>query len=369
LIIKQAYYPIMKKILIAIAAISLLAASCKKDIQTQTGRDKPAGTANSGKKYKVTYTLDGFSQTTKPISLRASAKNIKTAAVDTLSQAVTQYYYIVYNSAGDEVKRIKRFYGQPGLNYYHEDGVYYGTSNPLGLEYRSTTDPYNVITDSLAAGTYTIVVAGSDNDISANYHDSNWADFDNIAYLPLAQAKVYPNMGLDLVPVSQVIYFGKTTITVGSGDSAQGITINRVVGQVEVNIEDAIPANVSSISIAAIGNHAAFLFNSETSAESAFGEDEVTYNIITGQVTAADIGTTNFKVSGYILNTTTPVSIVVKAFDSQQNLITFKRIDNVQFSKNKRTILSGHLFTPNTSPQQFNIYLNQAWNADINVDF
>jgi hypothetical protein len=362
----------MKKILIAIAAISLLAASCKKDAPTQTGRDKPADNANNVKKYKVTYTLDGFSQTTKPISLKASArsaKKIKTAAVDSLSQAVTQYYYIVYNSAGDEIKRIKRFDGQPVLNYYHEDGVYYSTSNPLGLEYRPTTDPYNVITDSLAAGTYTIVVAGSDADISANNHNSSWADFDNIAYFPLAQAKVYPNMGLDLRPVSQVIYFGKTTITVGSGDSAHGITINRVVGQVEVNIEDAMPANVASISIAAIGNHAAFLFDSETSAESAFSEDEVTYNIITRQVTAADIGTTNFKVAGYITNITTPISIVVKAYDSQQNLITFKRIDNVQFSKNKRTILSGRLFTPNTSPQQFNIYLNQAWNADINIDF
>jgi hypothetical protein len=362
----------MKKILIAIAAISLLAASCKKDIKTQTGRDKPAGNANNGKKYKVTYTLDGFSQTTKPISLRASArsaKNIKTAAVDTLAQAVTQYYYIVYNSAGDEIKRIKRVYGQPLMDYYHEDGVYYSTSNPLGLEYRATTDPYNVITDSLAAGTYTIVVAGSDDDMGVNNHNTSSSDFDNIAYYPLAQAKVYQNQGLDVRPLSQVIYFGKTTITVGSGDSAHGMTINRVVGQVEVNIEDAIPANVASISIAAIGNHSAFFFNSEISGEPGYVEDEVTYNFINRQVTAADIGTTNFKLAGYIMNTTTPISIIVKAFDSQQNLIIFKRIDNVQFSKNKRTILSGDLFTPNTSPQQFNIYLNQAWNADINIDF
>jgi hypothetical protein len=356
----------MKKILIAIAAISLLAASCKKDAPTQTGRDKPADNANNGKKYKVTYKIDGFSQTTEPISLRASAKKIKTAAVDSLSQAVTQYYYIVYNSAGDEIKRIKRFYDQtPVLYYYHEDGAYYGLNTP-GLEWRRTTDPFNVITDSLAAGTYTIVVAGSDNDLSANNHDSNWADDDHVLYNPLAQAKIYQNHSLDITPVSQVIYFGKTTITVGNSDSAQGISINRVVGQVEVNIEDAIPANVSRISIATMGNHVAFLFNSETSAESASGEEaEVTYNFITRQVTAADIGTTNFKVAGYIMNTTTPISIIVKAFDSQENLITFKRIDNVQFSKNKRTILSGHLFTPNTSPQQFTITANQAWDPDV----
>ena len=363
----------MKKILIAIAAISLLAASCKKDAPTQTGRDKAADNANNGKKYKVTYTIDGFSQTTEPISLKASArsaKKIKTAAVDTLAQAVTQYYYIVYNSAGNEIKRIKRYIGLPVMDYYHEDGVYYSTPVPLGLEYRPTTDPYNVITDSLAAGTYTIVVIGSDDDMGVNNHNTSWSDFENIAYTPLAQAKVYQNQGLDVRPLSQVIYFGKTTITVGSGDSAQGLTINRVVGQVEVNIEDALPANVSSISIAAIGNHAAFFFNSETSGEPGFINDEVTYNFITRQVTAADIGTTNFKVAGYIMNITTPITIVVKAFDSQQNLITFKRIDNVQFNKNKRTILSGHLFTPNNaSPQQFNIYLNQAWNADVNIDF
>jgi hypothetical protein len=214
------------------------------------------------------------------------------------------------------------------------------------------------------------VLTGSDDDLGINNHNTSWSDFENILYSPLTQAKVYQNQSLDIRPISQVIYFGKTTITVGNGDSAQGISINRVVGQVEVNIEDAMPANVSSISIAAIGNHAAFFFNSEISGESAASsEDEVTYNFITRQVTAADIGTTNFKVSGYILNTTTPISIIVKAFDSQQNLITFKRIDNVQFNKNKRTILSGHLFTPNTSPQQFNIYLNQAWNADVNIGF
>lgn len=361
----------MKKILIAIAAISLLAVSCKKDAQTR--RNQTSNNVDNVKKYKVTYTLDGFSQTTKTLSLRASATSTKKTSAtgaDTLAQAITQYYYIVYNSSGNEIKRFKRYYGQTGFNYYHEDGVYYDTPDPLGLEYRTTTNPFNVITDSLAAGTYTIVVAGSDNDMGINYHDTNWSDNSGISYLPLAQAKVYQNQSLDVTPVSQVIYFGKTTITVGAGDSAQGFSLNRVVGQLEVNIEDAIPANVANISIAAIGNNSAFFFNSETSGESpAGGEDEATYNFINAPVTAGNIGTTNFKVSGFIMNTNTPITILVRAFDSAQNLITFKRIDNVQFSKNKRTILTGKLFAPATSPQQFNIFLNQVWNADVNINF
>src|SRR5689334_2565202 len=112
----------MKKILVAIAVIGLLAVSCKKDIKT--GQNKFTDNTSNAKKYKVTYTFDGFSQTIKSIGLKTAglpARSVHATPADTLAQAVTQYYYIVYNSSGNEIKRIKRYNGQPILNYYHED--------------------------------------------------------------------------------------------------------------------------------------------------------------------------------------------------------------------------------------------------------
>lgn len=364
----------MKKLLIGVIAVmSLLAVSCKKD--TQSGPAKSVNNTDNVKKYKVTYTFDGFSQTTTNLSgnkARVLAKSILAATpADTLAQAITQYYYIVYDNSGKEIKRIKRHSGRASFEqYYHENGQNYNNGNAddfvSGLEDRLTTDPYNVITDSLAAGTYTVVLVGSTDDMGINLHDTSTSDDQYVTYSPLSSAKVYQNDAIDILPWSQVIFFGKKTVTVGNSNSTQSLSISRVVGQLEVNIEDAIPANVKTIAIAGVGNNAAFLFGQEISADPIEGgSDESDIDFIFGNITASDIGKTNYQVYGYIMNVTTPMSIIIKAYDASNNLITSKTVNNVQFGKNKRTILSGRLFTP--AATQFNITANQAWDPNVTI--
>jgi len=62
---------------------------------------------------------------------------------------LAEYYYLVYDNAGNEIRRI---YRSPG-DYQTETDFHGGSQYMFGIRYINTTDPYNILTDSLAAGT------------------------------------------------------------------------------------------------------------------------------------------------------------------------------------------------------------------------
>jgi hypothetical protein len=371
----------MKKALLAILAVGLLAASCKKDMKTDG--IKPVTIDANAKKYKVNFAVSQFSQTVGNIDLHKASQLMSTkslaADTSTLSQAVNQYYYIVYDSNGKEVKRIFRTAQNPGFqDIFHEDGKEYNSPTLPGLEIGATTaNPFNVITDSLAAGTYSIVVTGSNKELGINNDDINDFESDFTFYNPLlpplnrdstSRAAVYVGQGLDPLPRSQEIFFGKVQITVGNQNSTQSICINRIVGQLELNLEESIPNNVAYIGVVREGELEGYLFYNEVPfGYTILADQPISQDAEVNQINASDRGKPNYKTDRFVVNTVTPINVKLIALDASFNVIVQKTIHNVRIYKNKRTIISGKLFSTGPASQQFTINANQAWAPDAPV--
>jgi hypothetical protein len=351
----------MKKI-VFLLLITIVIVSCKKDSHSNNPQIKIAS-----EKYAVRFSVAQFTETVAPITvsrrltLASSKNNAVLPDTTTLGKQLAEYYYLVYDNAGNEIRRI---YRSPG-DYQTETDFHGGSQYISGIRYINTTDPYNVLTDSLVAGTYTVVFAGDNggSGIGINNDDS---DFDAVKlFYLIPQAVIYVGQGLDPVPVNVPLFFSKTTLVVGNQNTTSNITLNRVVGQVEVDLQDAMPANVAYIVIARQNEDGGFMINTETSTFPVENEDDQGNLIDNGEnvITSSEIGKTDLLFYRFIWNTATPVTIILQARDKNSQVLFTKTIPNVPFYQNRRTILTGKLFN-NTSSNQFTLTTNQAWGPD-----
>jgi hypothetical protein len=289
-------------------------------------------------------------------------------ALDTsvFAQAIFEYFYLVYDSSGKEIRRIIRNALYPEfVHVYQLEG-----NDPVRNVFsRADNDPYNVITDSLAAGTYTVVVAGSayskNNELEINYDDGNFSR-DEPVYLPLAQATVYTGQGLDPIPRSLDIFFGKCVFNVTGPKKAGAITLNRIVGKVEVDLKDAIiPSNVSYIILGRAGELNGYSIANETPNSPTIDSPgpPSTLDSDFPFLTPTDYTKGTYTMQRFVLNTTSPIDIVINAYDSKGAIVASKTIPQVQIQKNRRTILTGKLFD-NLVPSQFTFTANQEWGPD-----
>lgn len=282
----------------------------------------------------------------------ANLKGSRTLATDTsaLAQAFNRYIYVAYDASGNEVHRIYRYTTQPG------------------------SQPFNVITDSLATGTYTIFVVGSNDEIQVDNSDETTAyDPSYMNHFPLLppnqygygqRAAVYVNNYLLPAPRSNEIFLGKTTVTVTNQDSQNNITVNRIVGQLEVNIEDAIPNNVAYLNVTRLGEFVAYSFYSDRPfGATELPDDDWESDLERDFLKSTDHGKTNYKTDRFVLNTLTPITVQITAYDINNTVIAQTTVNNVQMYKNKRTILTGKLFGP--AQTQFSITANQAWDPNV----
>jgi hypothetical protein len=256
----------MKKLPFILLA-TMIIVSCKKDsriinLQTKTNI----------KKYAVKFSVAQFTETVTPISasktrnLTTIQNNAAPPDTTTLGKQLLEYYYLVYDNAGNEIRRIYRASADYQTEADFHAGPQYNQGGIVGLRYINTTNLYNVLTDSLATGTYTVVFAGTndvDNGIGINNSDVDQDAVEIFSLLP--QAIIYAGQGLDAYPRSQDLFFSKNTLVVGNQNTTSNITMNRVVGQLEVDLQDAIPANVAYINIARQNEEGGFRINTATS--------------------------------------------------------------------------------------------------------
>ena len=359
----------MKNFTLIITALALLLASCKKDHQAAVAPDN-----SDAKKYPVSFTVSQFEQTTgsinmqRSLALLAQKKNLSAAAVDTsvFAQSIFEYFYLVYDSSGKEIKRIIRNALYPGfVDVYQLEG-----KNPVrDIFTRTDNDPYNVITDTLAAGTYTVVVAGNsylkDDELEIDYNDDNFSRIEPV-FSPLSTATVFTGQGLDVIPRSMDIFFGKCVVTVSGPTKADAITLNRIVGEVEVDLKDAvIPKNVQYIILGRAGelNGYSIAHQIPNTPTDLSPDPPQTLDNDFLFLTKADRTKGLYVMQRFVLNTISPIDIVLSAYDANGNIVATKTIPRVQIQKNRRTILSGKLFD-NSVPAQFTLSANQAWGPD-----
>jgi hypothetical protein len=355
----------MKSLLSVITASCLfLLFSCKKD-HVETVSPTPKNL----KKYAVSFGVSTFSQTVthlslKPVNRQMSAAQQK-ATTDSLAGTISNLVYLVYDAGGNEVSRIREFANTPGTGLRFS--IDYGFDSNMPYHY---SGPFGTIQDSLAAGTYTVVIVGSapgiinvDDPLSINNRNEEVL---SLEFDPLSTANVQYTRGLDDYPRTIDTFFKKFRVTIGSQNVDQEIALDRIVGKIEVNVEDALPANVSYYKLFVYDDLGAFLFCTETPFDQTF------YDIDPIQeahpIDPSYLGKPNFKAEHLVLNTIQALTVEIDFYDAGDHLLSTRTINNVSVSKNKVTVLTGKAFDkiPNA---QFNILLNQNWDGDVNVHF
>jgi hypothetical protein len=283
--------------------------SCKKDHSTSI----PAG-----KKYPVTFNVTNFKSTQSNFAIRHGVNSL--ADTVNASGAIDILYYAVYNNGMGVHGRI--------------------------VMQDSSMANFGAVTDSLPPGQYQVVFIGGKKGLTEVYGGRTAADRFS-----------YPDNKW------QDTFWDEFNITIGNAGVSQNVTLARIVGKLELDITDNIPANADSI-VLAVDTEATTLLN-----DGAFPfpppSGTVTYS---QKIPAGAIGHANFKMDRIIGNTFNPFSVTITCKDASNAVIATTTVHSVSVQKNKKTILSGNLFSgpsPSNS-QSFTAKVDTAWNSATN---
>ena len=214
----------------------------------------------------------------------------------------------------------------------------------------SSQPDFGTVADSLPSGTYTFIFISSERELT----------FENDHFgLSSSGARVLGNS----TPWGDLFY-KKITLAVNHTNITQDVRLNRIMSGLDVRLTDPIPSNVATIEL--------LLFNDADYLEVLAGKGELPVKITTKSfaITPAQIGSTNNLFRMNVFFTENPVSIVIKAYDADNALISEKKVDNVYFYPNKRTTLAGALFPNPTGPGGagvFTVKLNPSWGTPLPV--
>jgi hypothetical protein len=300
-----------KSLLIAAIAVSLFSA-CK--------REHTASTQPSGKKYQVSFNVTNFVQKQAAFALRHKA--ISLAAGDTLTNLsgyLDVLYYVVYGSDGHAVRM------------------------PL-MQDSTNCSSMGMITDSLPAGTYQIAIIAGKQGLAINsYGFTAGANFGYGGYF------------------WQDTFWDEFTLTVSSASISQNVTLNRVVGKLEVQILDNIPANADSLSVT---------INPEILSKQVDGginnaSTPTAPSTITVAIPASAKGQPNLTFDRLVGDTQDINTVTITCKDAGNNTLGTTTVSNVVFTNNTKTVLSGKLFgsSGNSNSQSFTVSVDTTWNS------
>lgn len=309
----------MKRYFLCIIILSSAMFSCKKD---QANIPTP-----STKQYKISLGISGFSQAVAPFVANAAGKNNKgkgaafaSTSTDTLAQDIDVLYYLVYNSSNVLI----RSYTQPSKLAFQQPNPNFGANITLKL------DP----------GTYQVIIAGGKTGLQSSPDTAN-----QFVYSPENVGS-----GKTLYAPFKDTFFKNTSITVGNADANYNVTLNRVVAQLEVDIQDAIPSTANSFKVTV--NNDCNILKPDGIPEGSAGNTFLVNNLT--------VGATNTKLFGIVLNTISSTSVDIQCLDQSNNVIAEKIVTGVKFQPNKTTLLTGDLFGATTS-NGISVNYNPAW--------
>ncbi|HZX58676.1 MAG TPA: hypothetical protein VFE54_08120 [Mucilaginibacter sp.] len=321
----------MKKISLIIFLVPFILVSCKKEhglsLKTQA------------KKHAVTFNVSNFKQNHGAFALRTKGGHLASDTLANLAGYIDVLYYVVQDSNNTVIKTIVQ---------------------------DSTMANLGVITDSLAAGNYSIaMVAGKQGlhiSTVTGIYDSPLSVY-GYAREPWHGAfwtSAYPN-GYTGLPW-QDTFWDAFPLTVGNQNINMTATLNRVVGKLEVTLLDAIPANADSLFIAVVAPGVASLFGS------LFLNEGLYYAV---SIPASAKGQTNFTVERLVHSNIGQYGvdgaiITITCKDAGGNVLGQATIglegNTIVINANQKTILSGNLFVASPS-QSFTAVADTTWGS------
>lgn len=325
----QKLYPIL--------ALCLCLFACTKD------RNEKSSNSTSSAKYPVSFNISGFTQTSGTFSTTKQTAAYQTSGTTTPADAgIAKLIYAVFDANGLQVSRMEQNITDNGKLYRIENNT---------KKLVNSANVFGVISDSLAKGTYTIMIGGSSSATANLNVAQKVAGQDYYTTASLSDAKFFPTSDNTM---NDVFYY-KGQLTVGTTNVAQTVTLNRIVGKLALNIEDAIPAGAAKITVAINGDNTDYRVNLNAP------EGTLSGNLKTITLTDADKGKTNYNQAWTVLNTVSPVSAVVTVYDASSKVLFTKTINNIQVSNNQKTTVTGKLFS---SGSMMTVNVNQDWGTN-----
>ena len=355
----------MKNVSVIISIFCVVLISCSKDHQQKPAKNN----SGSAIKHAVKINVSAFSISTGTIGLQKNknlALKTNSASDTTLTAAgILCYYYVVYDVNGNEIRRIARTAADPTheINYYGANGA--TTPQQADLSSTPTNDAYGAVTDSLATGTYTVIIIGVHGAYKSFFIDTHQESY-GISYLPLSTAYFNYVYNLDTNASEEDTFLYKGTLTVGQTDVQANFSMSRITAQLTIKATDVVPPAASKISIEFDAEYDGLNLidltpNLPSQIEAGYGRSI--------PIPSTNYGLANTEYSCPIINTTTPINLTIKCVDANNNLIGSPHVINqVKFTPNQRIILTGNLFgTITVNGTSGTITANPQFGADSTV--
>ena len=264
------------------------------------------------KKHAVTFNVTNFKQSHGAFALRIKSSHLASDTLANLAGYIDLLYYVVRDSNNTVIKTIVQ---------------------------DSTMANMGVITDSLATGNYSIGMVAGKNGLALTtdpgygllygYSGNAWED----------------------------TFLTSFSLTVGSQDITMAPSLNRVVGKLEVTLQDAVPQNAARLLIA-VAN-----YSSEAQVFGGALPPNYQYFNYAVAIPASAIGQTNFTVDRLVFgNSGSYFDIHLVAEDAVGNVIGTAVAWSVVIPANQKLILSGNLFNSSYS-QTFTASADTTWGS------
>jgi hypothetical protein len=318
----------MRKLLLAVAVLSISFFACKKD--TAPTNPNPNPPAGSGEKFPVSFSVTSFlqklDQLPTPTGRKAGAgSNLRDTI---LAGKVSHLYYVIYTEFGQYVKTT------------HQDAA------------DSTTDFGNLV-DTLPANRYIATIVASTGPVEL-------LDVNNYYYpkirLPDAPG---PNQNVSAPDV----FVGNSSFTVNGYGPTQTISIwpSRIMGRLEVNILDApdagLPGDTSSVLVYASPAYRTYTFN-----WGGFEELLPDPGIILQRNSR-----TNF--STQLLTPNSEITVTIAYPDKTTGDRKIKEMRYVPFQRGYRTLMTGNVYNSVNGGTGFAIALDTTWYNYVEIPF
>jgi hypothetical protein len=300
------------KNIVLIVIISAMFFSCKQEKHTVTP---------SGKKYKVTFNVAGFNQKQTSFSLSKRVLDVSTDTVTNIRSYLDILYYAAFSSSHPV--------------------------NEFPLMQDSTMANMGTITDSLTAGTYNLYFwAGKKGLINPDF-------------------SLEPSSTFGYNGPWQDTFWNNVTVTVGTANLNQTVTLKRIVSKLRVKILDNIPANADSL-IVSVQKDGSNMFLGEAGFGGPSGDAVRNFAI---KIPASAKGQPNFTLER-IMGNGLVFNVVITCKTASNSVLGTTTVENVTTSSNMTSELSGNLFGSLRSSQSFNVKIDTAWNTTpINISF
>lgn len=303
----------MKKISLSILFALALFASCKKS-------DSVPEEAKPNTLHDVSFNVSGFSQTIVEMGTKSSAS----VKAESAGSHVNYIVYCIYNKDGVLLKKVDQI--------------------------DKTSAGFGVINEQLPAGSYTLAVGAGTRRLSVPGEDLLSRAF-------ISSYGIGDLFGDTFVKVQDFVIDEK--------DHQGSVQVERIVGKLELAIQDKIPSEVNKITL---------MFNSVSYYGFKYtisGSGIVTETI---DVSEADKISEGKVFNSYVLpmkeTSSLTTDVTISCYNAKGDVIVNKVVKNVTFERNKKTILSGKLFE-NTSNHQsnFQITIPSTWEDTKTVNF